>query len=609
MRTMDTVLDNKVRELSSAEMAEHRNCVHTEARERISEVGGALRLSLNNMTVGSLREYIALSRHQLEMSEYVNDLTGGTSATGADEVNLEVIDWPTGRYYPFEPAQGPRSDESKQPPLWEVDQIRDVMWRVRAVGSVLGRSGNRLVATDADGLTELSNHQCEIANFMRTGRFKKVPRRRKARYLGGDGTQSAETARRVRELGEALKEYQGRIEIKTVREFIALSKHQCELAGMVMASEREMKKTQSIELVHYGEAYPNAVGSSPLIGKEGPGEISSVVDSATKSPSVPLSKGGSNVNGVSHHRDTEAQRKKGHIATECTEKKTNNNHPSYHGRLESLTTLTGENAKRADASEYEQRVPYIRKSERSEWLKSRGSVLSEKTTTLDTPVKPEYDSEGNHAAGVAGENGNSSPHTFLPLVVATLREDSLREGGGSGGGDWINGSPRHESLTTSPQSPPLEGGEERKNPLVIAGTILHPTGVPAENIRVQLDMGAEGESILSLDEITDREGRFTLETGDIIRPPDNIVIRGELFNRVMREPLRDAEVNMTIRAGGGERSFYAETDFKGQFSAGEGVPEPRKRGGPLWSPVERDHRDGGGPQFYEWNMGWDDGYP
>jgi hypothetical protein len=252
---MDVTSDNHIRELSSAELSEHRDHVHSEARERISGIGGALRVALNNMTVGSLKEYIALSRHQLEMSEYVNDHTGGTSATGADEVNIELINWPDCRYYPFEPAQGPRSNESKVSPAWEVDQIRDVMWRVKAVGGVLGCSGNRLVAKDADGLTELSNHQCEIADFMRTGKFRKVPRRRKARYMGGDGTQSAETARRVKELGEALKEYQGRIEIRTVREFIALSKHQCELAGMVMASEREMRGKQSIELVHYGDAY------------------------------------------------------------------------------------------------------------------------------------------------------------------------------------------------------------------------------------------------------------------------------------------------------------------------------------------------------------------
>jgi hypothetical protein len=35
-----------------------------------------------------------------------------------------------------------------------------------------------------------------------------------------------------------------------------------------------------------------AVGRSPLFGKEGLGEISSMVESATKSPSIPLSKGG-----------------------------------------------------------------------------------------------------------------------------------------------------------------------------------------------------------------------------------------------------------------------------------------------------------------------------
>jgi hypothetical protein len=62
------------------------------------------------------------------------------------------------------------------------------------------------------------------------------------------------------------------------------------------------------------------------------------------------------LNGVSHHRDTEAQRKTGHIVTEYTE---NCNNPSFSG-------LTGE---------------------------SRGFSLSEKTTILDTPVKPEYDSE------------------------------------------------------------------------------------------------------------------------------------------------------------------------------------------------------------------------
>jgi hypothetical protein len=547
-------LDKGIRELSSAELSEHREHVHFEARERISGIGGALRLSLNNMAVGSLREYIALSRHQLEMSEYIGNHTGGTSATGADEVNLEVIDWPTGRYYPYEPAQGPRSNESKVSPAWEVDQIRDVMWRVKAVGGVLGRSGNRLVASDADGLTELSRHQCEIADFMRTGRFKKVPRRRKARYLGGDGTQSAETAERVRELGEALKEYQGRIEIKTVREFIALSKHQCELAGMVMASEREMKGKQSFELVHYSDAYSL------------------------------------NDNGSFHHRDTEAQRKKGHIATECTEKKTNNNHPSCHGRLESLTTLTGENAKRADASEYEQRVPYIRKSERSEWLKSRGSVRSEKTTSLDTPVKPEYDSEGNHAAGVAGETGNGENTTALDTSCSDLSARLAPEIGASRGFDpslCLSDS----VVNTSWQS------------LSLHGTIKHPTGVPAENIRVQLDIGAEGESVLSLDEITDREGRFTRERAwsyrlvprfeagednDINAPPDNLTVRGELFNRLMREPLRDAEVYISIRAGGGERTFSSITDFKGHFSAGEGVPEQRKRGNPLWTQVEHD---------------------
>jgi hypothetical protein len=486
-----------ISELSSAEMAEHRNCVHAEARERISEVGGALRVGLNDLVVGSLREYIALSRHQLEMSEYVNVHTGGSD--DPDDLWVNKIHWPTGQYYPYQVARRPVDENEKiLPHVWAVEQLRDVMWRVKAVGGVLGRSGKHLVATDVAGLTELSNHQCEIADFMRTGKFKKVPRRRKARYLGGDGTQSAETARRVRELGEVLNEYQGRIEIKTVREFIALSKHQCELAGMVIASEREMKGNPVFEVVHYSDAYSL------------------------------------NGNGSFHHRDTvgttrsrEAQRKTGHIVTEYTEKKTNNNHPSFPGRLESPTTLTGENAKRADASEYEQRVPYIRKSERSEWLKSRG---------------------------------------FDPSLCIS---DSV--------------------VNTSWQS------------LSLHGIIRHPTGKPAENIRVHLDMGDQDDIILSFDRITDREGRFAFEAGGDIRPPDTIIIRGELINRLSNGPLPDAEVNLTIGGVGG-RGYSAITGHRGRFATGDGAPKARPPANPLWSEVESDD----GPQFYTWDMGWDD---
>jgi hypothetical protein len=505
LRNVDVTLEKGIRELSSAEMAAHRDYVHAEARERISGIGGALRLSLNNMTVGSLREYIALSRHQLEMSEYVNGQTAGTQQ---DPVSLELINWPDCQYYPFEPAQGPRSDESKVSPAWEVEQIRDVMWRVKAVGGVLGRSGNRLVATDADGLTELSNHQCEIADFMRTGKFRKVPRRRKARYLGGDGTQSAETARRVRELGEALKEYQGCITIKTVREFIALSKHQCELAGMVMASEREMKKTQTIELVHYGDAYPNAVDSS---------EKATTLDTPVK-PEYDINK------------------------------------EEEHGFNSSYSGLTGV---------------------------SRGSVRYEKTTILDAPIRSEHDGnkEMNHSAGSGlRPEPDISDRQQAQGTGAPVHEQRFV-------GNEISGAGRGR-LVPSYKPAPAKESSEQSTTLSLHGIIRHPSGVPAENIRVQVDIGVEEPRIISLDEITDREGRFTrerawsyrlvprFESGEAIRPPDNIIVRGELFNRVMREPLRDAEVHITLGGGSRERTFGAVTDFKGQFTAGEVVSDP-----------------------------------
>jgi hypothetical protein len=220
-----------------------------------------------------------------------------------------------------------------------------------------------------------------------------------------------------------------------------------------------------------------------------------------------------------------------------------------------------------------------------------------KTTTLDTPVKPEYDDKGkNHLAGSG----------LRPEPIVSDRQEV------EGPGTAVHGQGFSDTEASGAdykfgksRSRPAPAKEVQNIPLSIEGLIRHTTGVPAENIRVQVDIGGEGESVLCLDEITDREGRFALETGEFIRPPGNIVIRGELFNRVMRGPLRDAQVNMTIRAGGGERTFSAITDFRGRFSAGEGVRKKRRRRDPLWTPVERDHRDGGGPQFYEWDMGWE----
>jgi hypothetical protein len=127
-----------------------------------------------------------------------------------------------------------------------------------------------------------------------------------------------------------------------------------------------------------------------------------------------------------------------------------------------------------------------------------------------------------------------------------------------------------------------------------------------------MDVGDTEKIILSLDEITDREGRFRFEPEEpcaIIRPPDNINIRGELINRLNGGPLPDAKVYITFGGDDG-RPISAVTDYRGRFAAGEvvsdscrGAPEHRRQREPLWTQVERDH----GPQFYEWNMGWDDG--
>jgi hypothetical protein len=146
--------------------------------------------------------------------------------------------------------------------------LDDITWRARALGGVLDDFQKNLSVNNFGELVELSNHQCELVDYLSTGKFRKAPRRRKARTLGTGGV-TPESQERIEALGEALNEYQGRIEIKGLREFIALSKHQCELAGMMAdyrwGGRRKNEKLDDkcvIELVHYGEAYPDAVGRS-----------------------------------------------------------------------------------------------------------------------------------------------------------------------------------------------------------------------------------------------------------------------------------------------------------------------------------------------------------
>jgi hypothetical protein len=326
----------------------------------------------------------------------------------------------------------------------------------------------------------------------------------------------------VRELGEVLKEYQGRIEIKTVREFIALSKHQCELAGMVITSEREMKGNPVFEVVHYGDAY----GLNHASGVAG-GEAYGVKDK--------------NTDGSSYS---------------------------------SFSGLTGESS----------------------------VVASEKQKPLDAPIKSEHDREEHNA----GSGLRPEPHISDRQLVQGSGTDVHGQGFSdreiSGSGLPVSGYKLGTSRSRPEPANHVSGVAGVKWSL--HGIIKHPTGVPAENIRVQVDMGAKGESVLCLDEITDREGRFSFETKEVIRPPDRFIIRGELVNRLMREPLKDAQVHITI---GGEdgRAFSAVTDYRGRFAAGDGAPEHRRRAEPLWTEVEKDE----GPQFYEWDMGWDDDYP
>jgi hypothetical protein len=291
-----------------------RGDINREAASRVWDVGGALRVHLNNMSLGGLREYIALSRHQFELTEFVCERTGQSGQSGGGDNGPEtvpVMNYHLGRHelVPFKR----RGIEALPPtPGWELEMLDDMAWRARAIGAVLHRLGPQIPVRTADDHAELSRHQCEIVDFMTTGSFRKVPKRRKARTLSGGGV-TPESEERIKLLGEALQEYQGRIEIKTVREFIALSKHQCELAGLLFESVSGEGKEPVFEVVHYGEAYglngsfnhrateytEKKTHEKPLFGKvvgdsyrEGFGEISSVVESAAKSPLVPLSKGG-----------------------------------------------------------------------------------------------------------------------------------------------------------------------------------------------------------------------------------------------------------------------------------------------------------------------------
>jgi hypothetical protein len=253
---------------ASDNMTGLRGDINREAASRVWDVGGALRVHLNNMSLSGLREYIALSRHQFELTEFVCERTGQSGQSGAGDDGPEsvpVMNYALGRHelVPFKR----RGIEAMPPtPGWGLEMLDDMAWRARAIGAVLKRLGPQIPVRTVDDHAELSRHQCKIVDFMTTGSFRKVPKRRKARMLSG-GAVTPGSEERIKLLGEALQEYQGRIEIKTVHEFIALSKHQCELAGLLFASVSGEGKEPVFEVVHYTDAYENAVGSSGPVGK------------------------------------------------------------------------------------------------------------------------------------------------------------------------------------------------------------------------------------------------------------------------------------------------------------------------------------------------------
>ena len=440
-----------------------RQYLHRQAGERVWSVGGALRVHLNNFSVDALRDYIALSRHQFELIEFVTQRTG--MDTG-EPVKFEVMNWSTGKPDIWIDRGKPRTDEV---PEWELEMLEDMAWRAQAMGHSLSRFEQNMTISAPADLMELSRHQCEMLNFIKTGSFRKVPGKRKARTISGGGS-TPQSEERIKILGEALKEYQGRIEIRTVREFIALSKHQCELAGLLFAEHESGQPV--FEVVDYRDAYPNAVGRSPLFGKvvgdsyrEGPGEISSVIEKRPNPPQSPFSKGGSNnpscsdsilqtAGQVGASRDFSRQK----TTTLDTPVKVvgDSARPEYDpakagqaperrygvgssgpvGKRPSTARMRGDSASPG--------VPFCDTFGHSKVSKENNSAgsgfnlsfpgltgesrvisRSEKTTALDTPVRPEYDGQKHGHKNPHYESVPLDPDTHYDLPRVPMLEGNM----------------------------------------------------------------------------------------------------------------------------------------------------------------------------------------